>query len=285
MRSVWCICILQNDSFATDLLIGSQRGRFFHKVTVVLKYTIIHQTDRICYHERTAKRKYSNSFTNTQARLSPTRRESRLCPHRTVCGNLSRHTGRSLAPHAILLQARLSADTRLSHLRHFHHCWWHAARCKWQRMRTCAATAWHRSRSTNPRRHRCDSPDNRSGGAVRFNISQRAGCEGARESRGSHVASLKEGPGDGCMCAESCKSLLGFLPRGVSQGAPFSVLDTLGWAPLGGVLRTFYFHLGEKEFLTFDRLTSHIDRTTSLMGEMTSLQGREVTVIGFDLAL
>lgn len=93
---------------------------------------------------------------NTQARLSPTRRESRLCPHRTVCGNLSRHTGRSLAPHAILLQARLSADTRLSHLRHFHHCWWHAARCKWQRMRTCAATAWHRSRPTNPRRHRCD---------------------------------------------------------------------------------------------------------------------------------
>ena len=79
-----------------------------------------------------------------------------MCPHRTVCGNLSRHTGRSLAPHAILLQARLSADTRLSHLRHFHHCWWHAARCKWQRMRTCAATAWHRSRPTNPRRHRCD---------------------------------------------------------------------------------------------------------------------------------
>jgi hypothetical protein len=38
-----------------------------------------------------------------------------------VCGNLSRRTGRSLAPHAILLQARLSVDTRLSHLRHFHH--------------------------------------------------------------------------------------------------------------------------------------------------------------------
>ena len=44
----------------------------------------------------------------------------------------------------------------LSRLRHVHHCWWHAARCKWQRMLTCAATAWHRSRPTNPRRHRCD---------------------------------------------------------------------------------------------------------------------------------
>ena len=35
--------------------------------------------------------------------------------------------------------------------------------------------------------------DNRSGGAVRFNLSQRAGCEGARESLGSHAASLNKG--------------------------------------------------------------------------------------------
>ena len=47
--------------------------------------------------------------------------------------------------------------------------------------------------AASPLRLSGDSPDNRSGGAVRFNLSQRAGCEGARESRGSHVVSLKEG--------------------------------------------------------------------------------------------
>ena len=45
----------------------------------------------------------------------------------------------------------------------------------------------------SPLRLSGDSPDNRSGGAVRFNVSQRAGCEGARESLGSHAASLNKG--------------------------------------------------------------------------------------------
>jgi hypothetical protein len=47
--------------------------------------------------------------------------------------------------------------------------------------------------AASPLRLSGDSPDNRSGGAVRFNVSQRAGCEGARESLGSHAASLNKG--------------------------------------------------------------------------------------------
>ena len=60
------------------------------------------------------------------------------------------------------------------------------------RCHSVASFATYQS-AASPLRLSGDSPDNRSGGAVRFNISQRAGCEGARESRGSHVVSLKEG--------------------------------------------------------------------------------------------
>ena len=64
------------------------------------------------------------------------------------------------------------------------------------RCHSVASFATYQS-AASPLRLSGDSPDNhadnRSGGAVRFNISQRAGCEGARERLGSHVASLKEG--------------------------------------------------------------------------------------------
>ena len=60
------------------------------------------------------------------------------------------------------------------------------------RCHSVASFATYQS-AASPLRLSGDSPDNRSGGAVRFNISQRAGCEGARERLGSHVVSLKEG--------------------------------------------------------------------------------------------
>ena len=60
------------------------------------------------------------------------------------------------------------------------------------RCHSVASFATYQS-AASPLRLSGDSPDNRSGGTVRFNISQRAGCEGARERLGSHVASLKEG--------------------------------------------------------------------------------------------
>ena len=64
-----------------------------------------------------------------------------------------------------------------------------------------------------------EPPDSRRGGAVMFNPSRRAGCEGARESRGSHAASLNEG--FGWVHVEDMHSLiLGFLVRAFSQGAP-----------------------------------------------------------------
>ena len=60
------------------------------------------------------------------------------------------------------------------------------------RCHSVASFATYQS-AASPLRLSGDSPDNRSGGAVRFNVSQRAGCEGARESLGSHAASLNKG--------------------------------------------------------------------------------------------
>ena len=72
--------------------------------------------------------------------------------------------------------------------------------------------------SASPLRLSGEPPDSRRGGAVTFNPSRRAGCEGARESRGSHAASLNEGLG--WVHVEKCAFLvLGFLPRAFSQGA------------------------------------------------------------------
>ena len=58
-----------------------------------------------------------------------------------------------------------------------------------------------------------EPPDSRRGGAVTFNLSRRAGCEGARESRGSHAARLERGVGTGS-CAESCTPTLGLWRAG-----------------------------------------------------------------------
>ena len=57
-----------------------------------------------------------------------------------------------------------------------------------------------------------DPPDSRSGGAVRLNPSRRARCEGARESRCSHAASLNEGLGR-VHVQKAAFLVFGFLPR------------------------------------------------------------------------
>ena len=49
-----------------------------------------------------------------------------------------------------------------------------------------AATLRAHASFASPLRLSGESPDSRRGGAVKFNPSRRAGCEGARESRGSH---------------------------------------------------------------------------------------------------
>ena len=148
-------------------------------------------------------------------------RDYRLCRYRTVRSDLSRRTGRSLAPQAKPLQARLFAnalgppptlsspsavritkETATNALLRCHGLASHA---------TCRSAASALRLSGNP-------PDSQSGGAIRLKPSRRAGCEGAQRSRGSHAASLKEGLG--WVHVEKCASLvLGFLPRAFSQGA------------------------------------------------------------------
>ena len=94
-------------------------------------------------------------------------------------------------------------------------------------MRTCAVTAWHRTRPADPRRQCCDCRairpiDSRRDGTIRLNSSRRAGCEGARQSRSSHAASLNEGLGwvRVAMCAFL---VLGFLPKRFPQRKVLSV--------------------------------------------------------------
>ena len=65
--------------------------------------------------------------------------------------------------------------------------------------RGVARQVLHRTGPMLPWRRRCDCratrprPDSRRGGAVTFNPSRRASCEGARQSCGSHAAALNEG--------------------------------------------------------------------------------------------
>ena len=158
----------------------------------------IHHTGRKYRHERTERKDIFKTFANIRAWMPPTH-ESGGCAGivpRTVSYNLSRHTGCSLAPQAILPQARLSADTLVPPTTRSPLL---VARSTMQmatnadlRCLSVASFATYQS-AGSPLRLSGDSPDNRSGGAVRFNVSQRAGCEGARESLGSHAASLNEG--------------------------------------------------------------------------------------------
>ena len=158
----------------------------------------IHHTGRKYRHERTERKDIFKTFANIRAWMPPTH-ESGGCAGivpRTVSYNLSRHTGCSLAPQAILPQARLSADTLVPPTTRSPLL---VARSTMQmatnadlRCHSVASFATYQS-AGSPLRLSGDSPDNRSGGAVRFNVSQRAGCEGARESLGSHAASLNEG--------------------------------------------------------------------------------------------
>ena len=142
------------------------------------------------------RRKCSKPFTNTQARVSLTRSESRLYPHRTVCSSLSSRAGFSHTPQAVLLQARLSADTLSGPTTLAPQL---VARST-KEMATIADLRCHSLASfatyqtAEPLlRLSGDTPDSRSSGAIRFNASRRAGCEGERDGRGSHVASLKRG--------------------------------------------------------------------------------------------
>ena len=107
--------------------------------------------------------------------------------------------------------------------RHRHHCLQDGERSKCLRSLlvlnsvASAASFPTYASSASPLRLSGESPDSRRGGAVTLNPSRRAGCEGARESRGSHAASLNEGLG--WVHVEKCAFLvLGFLPRAFSQG-------------------------------------------------------------------
>ena len=156
------------------------------------------------------RRKCSKPFTNTQARVSLTRSESRLYPHRTVCSSLSSRAGFSHTSQAVLLQVRLSADTLSGPTTLAPQL---VARST-KEMATIADLRCHSLASfatyqtAEPLlRLSGDTPDSRSSGAIRFNASRRAGCEGERDGRGSHVASLKTGGWWGA-CGEMCISLI-----------------------------------------------------------------------------
>ena len=122
----------------------------------------IHHTGRRYRHERTERKDIFKTFANIRAWMPPTHESGawRRCQHCTAYGQLQPVASYTIqaarSHHKQTYRKHGSLLILLSRLRHVHHCWWHAARCKWQRMLTCAATAWHRSRPTNPRGHRCD---------------------------------------------------------------------------------------------------------------------------------
>ena len=105
-----------------------------------------------------------------------------MCQCRTVSGNLSCLTGRSLAPQAEALQARLFADalglpTTLSSpsaVQVTNDLQQPVVR-RWQ----CLASFATNQSAASPLRLSGESPDNRRGGTIRFSPLQRAGCEGA----------------------------------------------------------------------------------------------------------
>ena len=147
-----------------------------------------------------------------------------------MSSDLSRRTCRSLAPHAKSLQARLFGDalgppTTLS----LPPAVWIMKETATSALLRCHSLASHATclSVASALRLSGNSPDSRSGGAIRLNPSRRASCEGAQQSRGSHAASLNEGLG--WVHVERCAFLvLGFLPWGVSQGerSQFHRIDT-----------------------------------------------------------
>ena len=113
----------------------------------------------------------------------------------------------------------LSADGR-----HWHHRLQHGEPSKCLRLSlSCEASAASLRTSasfTPPLRLSGEPPDSQRGGAVTFNPLRRAGCEGARESRGSHAAGLNEGLGR-VHVQKAALPLLGFGVQGImSQGVP-----------------------------------------------------------------
>ena len=134
---------------------------------------------------------------------SPTRTESRSRPAPYgVQRSTSSHTplvrtgSKNCCEHGSL--PMLSAGGR-----HWHHRQQVDERSKCLRSSlTCEASAaslrTHAS-FVSPLRLSGEPPDSRRGGTVTFHPPRRASCEGARESRGSHAASLNEGL-TGCMC-------------------------------------------------------------------------------------
>ena len=172
--------------------------------------------------QRSASSKETADWTLTQAQLSPTLTESRRYQHRTLCSDQTHCTHCSSAPRPKLLQAPLfttdavgrrpalaspSATRRAKRM---------LALVAERRGECClapdlcfchvtAATVGRTPRQPERRRRHIQP------------IVTRAGCEGARESRGSHAASLNKGFGGVHM--DNIHSLsLGFLPREFSQG-------------------------------------------------------------------
>ena len=135
-------------------------------------------------------------YTETST-LSPTRTWLRMCQHRTVC-SVQSHRARTSHSHRIPNYcAHGSMPLLLADGRHWHHRQQGGERSKCLRSSlSCKASAvalqTHASFAP-PLRLSGEPPDSRRGGAVTFNLSRCASCEGARESRGSHAAGLEMG--------------------------------------------------------------------------------------------
>ena len=121
----------------------------------------------------------------------------------------------------------LSADGR-----HWHHRQQGGERSKCLRSSlSCKASAvplqTHASFAP-PLRLSGEPPDSRRGGAVTFNLSRCASCEGARESRGSHAAGLNEGWRWGAY-GEVCILGLGIFGEGVLTRCPRGAWPPRSW--------------------------------------------------------
>ena len=80
--------------------------------------------------------------------------------------------------------------------------------------------------SASPLRLSGEPPDSRRGGGVTFNPLRRAGCEGARQSRGSHAATWNGRLG-WVHVRKAAKSLLGFGVCDVPQGGVINLVIVL----------------------------------------------------------
>ena len=149
----------------------------------------MHQTDHSSDYERSARQRFQKRCTQTQAQLSPTRTQNRGTS--TVRCSAIKRSARSAPLNRVQSYCEqsslpmLSADGRDWKPRQQggerSKCLRSSLSCE-----ASAATLRAHASFASPLRLSGESPDSRRGGAVKFNPSRRAGCEGARESRDSH---------------------------------------------------------------------------------------------------